>query len=121
MSFRKRIQRKDPWQPTPDHDILKTRGFSNGVQARESRLPSADDMLQTRPFTKPAQDLSTPEDTRSFEEKMEGAEFRYNGVKISTFAPSAPPDNSVLRPFSLLRGDGEGKQLLPIIHPLCRL
>ena len=110
MSSRKRIQRKDPWQPTPDHDILKTRGFSNGVKARESRLPSTNDMLQTRPFANPVQESSQPEDTRSFEEKMEGAEFRYNGAKISTFAPSTPSDNSVLSPFSLLKADGEGQQ-----------
>ncbi len=50
MSSRKRIQRKNPWQPTPAPDILKSRPFSNGKGPRESRLPTTSDILRTRPF-----------------------------------------------------------------------
>ncbi|MCP2729521.1 eCIS core domain-containing protein [Limnofasciculus baicalensis] len=137
MSSRKRIQRKNPWEPTPAPDILKSRPFSNGLGSRESKLPTTNDILQTRPFSPRDKDVSTPKDTRSFEEKMIGAEFRYNGVSIPTvqreeveeensqeqaegetsaanisvFAPSAPPlENSILSPFSLLQTDGLGEQ-----------
>ena len=91
MSSRKRIQRKNPWQPTPAPDILQSRPFSNGKGPRESRLPTTNDILQTRPFSPRNKDVSTPKDTRSFEEKMIGAEFRYNGVNIPAFAPSEAP------------------------------
>ncbi|MCP2729015.1 eCIS core domain-containing protein [Limnofasciculus baicalensis] len=134
---RKRIQRKNPWQPTPAPDILQSRPFSNGLGPRESRLPTTNDILQTRPFSPRDKDISTPKDTRSFEEKMKGAEFRYNGVSIpavqreeveeensqeqaegetsaaniSVFTPSTPPlENSILSPFSLLKTDGLGEQ-----------
>ncbi len=88
---RKRIQRKNPWEPTPAPDILQTRGFSNGKKARQSKLPTTSDILQTRPFSPRNKDVSTPKDTRSFEEKMQGAEFRYNGVSIQAFAHSESP------------------------------
>ncbi|MCP2729018.1 hypothetical protein [Limnofasciculus baicalensis] len=88
MSSRKRIERKNPWQPTPAPDILQSRPFSNGLGPRESKLPTTNDILQTRPFSPRDQDVSIPKDTRSFEEKMIGAEFRYNGVSIPAFAPS---------------------------------
>jgi hypothetical protein len=134
---RKRIQRKNPWQPTTAPDILKSRPFSNGKGPREPKLPTTSEILQTRPFSPRDQDVSKPKDTRSFEEKMIGAEFRYNGVSIQTiqreeeveensqeqaegetsaanfpvFAPSAPPpENPILSPFSLLQTDGLGEQ-----------
>ncbi len=138
MSSRKRIQRKNPWQPTPAPDILKSRPFSNGLGPRESKLPTTNDILQTRPFSPRNKDVSTPKDTRSFEEKMKGAEFRYNGVSIpavqreevaeensqeqaegetsaanvSVFAPSMspPPENSILSPFSFRQTGGWGQQ-----------
>ncbi len=66
----------------------QTRGFSNGKKARESKLPTTSDILQTRPFSPRNKDVSTPKDTRSFSEKMEGAEFRYNGVSLPTQTPS---------------------------------
>lgn len=49
MSSRKRIQRKNPWQPNPAPDILQTRGFGNGKKVRQPRLPSTSDIFQTRP------------------------------------------------------------------------
>ncbi len=88
MSSRKRIQRKNPRQPTPAPDILQTRGFSNGKKARESKLPTTSDILRTRPFAPRNKDVSPPKDTRSFEEKMKGAEFRYSGASIPSFPPS---------------------------------
>ena len=134
----KRIQRKNPWQPNPAPDILQSRPFSNGKGPRESKLPSTSDILQTRPFSPRDKDVSKPEDTRSFEEKMQGAEFRYNGVSIpavqreevaeensqeqaeggtsaaniSVFAPSMspPPENSIVSPFSLRQTGGWGQE-----------
>ena len=91
MSFRQRIQRKNPWQPKPAPDILKTRGFANGVKARESRLPETN-ILQTRPFATPAQDVSTPIVARTPEEIQNEALYGYNAAKIPAFAPNTPPE-----------------------------
>ena len=89
MTSRQRIQRKNPWQPQPAPDFFKTRGFANGIKARESRLPETN-ILQTRPFATPAQDLSTQEDTRTPEQKEAAASFGYNAASISVVAPSTP-------------------------------
>ncbi len=110
MSSPKRIQRKNPREPTPTPDILQTRGFSNGKKARESKLLTTKDILQTRPFAPRDKDVSRPKDTRSFSEKMEGAEFRYKGASIQAFAPSTPSENSILSPFSLPQTDGLGEE-----------
>ena len=68
--------------------MLQSCGLSNGKKIREPELPTTSDILRTRPFAPRNQDVSTPEDTRSLSEKMTGAEFRYNGVSIPTYAPS---------------------------------
>ncbi len=91
MSSRKRIQRKNPWQPTPAPDILKSRPFSNGKGPRESRLPTTSDILQTRPFSPSDKNLSPPKDTRSPEQIEAAKLFGYNAANIPSFAPSTPP------------------------------
>lgn len=80
MSSRKRIQRKNPWQPNPAPDILQTRTFSNGKRARESRLPTTNDILETRQFASRDRKLSPPEDTRSPEQIEAAKLFGYNGL-----------------------------------------
>ena len=105
---RKRIQRKNPWQPTPAPDMLQSRGLSNGKKIREPKLPTTSDILRTRPFAPRNQDVSTPEDTRSFSEKMTGAEFRYNGVSIPAYAPSTVVQREeVLEKNSQEQAEGE--------------
>ncbi len=91
MSFRKRIQRKNPWQPNPAPDILKSRPFSSGKRPRESRLPTTSDILRTRPFASPAKKISPPKDTRSPEQIEAAKLFGYNAANIPSFAPSTPP------------------------------
>ncbi len=97
MSSRKRIQRKNPRQPTPAPDILKSRPFSNGKGPRESRLPTTNDILQTRPFAPRVKKLSPAEDTRSPEQIEAAKLFGYNAANIPSFAPSTPPPPTVQR------------------------
>lgn len=89
MSSRRRIQKKDPWQPNPAPDILQTRPFSNGKKARESRLPETN-ILQTRPFANRDKKLSPPEDTRSPEQIEAAKLFGYNAANIPSYGPSTP-------------------------------
>ncbi|HBE17941.1 MAG TPA: hypothetical protein DEG17_17570 [Cyanobacteria bacterium UBA11149] len=64
--------------------MLQSRGLSSGKKIREPKLPTTSDILRTRPFAPREKDVSTPEDTRSFPEKIKGEEFAYNGVSIPT-------------------------------------
>ncbi|HBL14576.1 MAG TPA: hypothetical protein DD379_24945 [Cyanobacteria bacterium UBA11162] len=61
------------------------------MQARVAKLPETN-LLQTRPIAPPFQELSQPPDTRSVEERIEGAaQFGYNTSDIPVQAPEAPP------------------------------
>ena len=55
--------------------MVQSRGLSNGKKIREPKLPTTSDILQTRPFAPRTKDVSKPKDTRSFPEKIKGAEF----------------------------------------------
>ena len=70
---------------------MQTRGFSNGVKARSSELPTTEEM-QTRPFASPIQKSSQSEAQPPTPESLEKAEaFGYNGASIPLFAPAPPP------------------------------
>ncbi|HAG84342.1 MAG TPA: hypothetical protein DCL61_25100 [Cyanobacteria bacterium UBA12227] len=93
MSSRRHIQKRDSTQSsfTPVTNPFKTRGFGNGLQAREAKIPETN-LLQKRPVASPFQPLSQEPDTRSIEEQMAGAnQFGYDIKDIPVEPPSTPP------------------------------
>ena len=96
MDSRQRISRKDTsgsaFTPKPKQDIWQTRGFSNGVKARSSELPTTEEM-QTRPFASPIEKSSESEAQPPTPESLEKAQsFGYNAANIPVFALApAPP------------------------------
>ena len=90
MGNRHRINKKGLWQKpsTPNQDIWQTRPFSNGVKARESRLPTTEEMLQPRPFAPLPQQPDQPIEMPDIQTKLEAGEnFGYNAGSIPAFVP----------------------------------
>lgn len=93
MSSRRHIKKKGISKSTftPPVNPFKSRGFGNGIQARNAQLPESNS-LKPRPFASPNPGLSQPSDTRSVEEQMEGAtQFGYNALEVPVHVPQTPP------------------------------
>ena len=93
MSSQRRIQKRRSLdsRSLPVTNPLKTRNFSNGLPAREPRLPETN-ILQSRPFAPRVQKVAKSEPPSP--EQMEAAKlFGFKGANIPAFAPSngVPP------------------------------
>ncbi len=94
MSRQRRIQKRDSLDSRrrlPVTNPLKTRNFSSGLSARESRLPETN-ILQPRPFAPRVQKVKESEPPSP--EQIEAAtHFGFNGGSIPAFAHSTavPP------------------------------
>ncbi|HBE19681.1 MAG TPA: hypothetical protein DEG17_14350 [Cyanobacteria bacterium UBA11149] len=90
-----------------------SRPFGNEKKERSPKLPTTEDILRSRPFTHQTPQPITAEDIPSIQAQLEGgAEFSYNGASLPTYAPSTPPENSVLRPFDSIGADGLGEETI---------
>ncbi len=94
MSSQHRFQKRDSLDSRrrlPVTNPFKTRNFSNGLPARESRLPETN-ILQSRPFAPRVQKVKESEPLSP--EQIEAVtRFGFNAGNIPAFAPSTavPP------------------------------